>query len=293
MDGDTWFAESQVQTADRSRTAYLVHIYPVGPGIGSLFNLADAMVTTLGRGDECEIRVGDLTVSRRHTRIQLDADSFWVHDLNSTNGTLVNGVRVSRHQLADGDHIQVGSHVFRFLEGANVEVSFLEEIHRLAIVDGLTGIHNKSYLLDFLNRELARAQRHERPLSLIIFDLDRFKEINDRLGHWAGDCTLRELVRCLKPSMRKEELFARYGGDEFVLVLPETTLDGAACLADRLRKVIETHPFRFEDNAYQVTISVGVAMMEVGASVSAEDLIRRADEKLYQAKSAGRNCVAR
>src|SRR5207245_1914294 len=119
--------------------------------------------------------------------------------------------------------VRFGNLIFRYLASSNVEAQYHEEIYRLTIMDALTGIHNQRYLLDFLERELARSLRYSRPLGLIMFDLDRFKTINDELGHLAGDFTLRELVPCIQNSIRREELFARYGGEEFAVVLPETT----------------------------------------------------------------------
>src|SRR5262249_43190695 len=145
-----------------------------------------------------------------------------VADLGSTNGTFLNDALVARAPLKDGDYLRVGNCIYRFLAGGNVEADYHEEIYRLTITDGLTQTHNKRYLLEFLDRELARSQRHTRPLSLVLFDIDRFKAINDELGHLAGDHVLRELAACVKAAVRREELFARYGGEEFAVVLPET-----------------------------------------------------------------------
>ena len=180
----------------------------------------------LGRGNDCDIRINDHSVSRRHARIQPGADGYYAVDLQSTNGTFVNDVPASICKLKDGDYLRVGNCIYRFLAGGNVEAEYHEEIYRLTIIDALTDIHNKRYLLEFLDRELSRSARYARPLALIMFDIDRFKAINDELGHLGGDFTLRELAACVKGSVRKEELFARYGGEEFAIVLPETNLEG-------------------------------------------------------------------
>src|SRR5207248_6380031 len=127
------------------------------------------------------------------------------------------------------------------------------------IIDALTDIHNKRYMLEFLDRELARSARYCRPLALVLFDIDRFKAINDELGHLGGDFTLRELAAAVKAGIRKEELFARYGGEEFAVVLPETNTDGGAQVAERIRQLVESHLFQYEGKVYQVTISMGVA----------------------------------
>src|SRR5438552_8298891 len=123
-------------------------------------------------------------------------------------------------RLKDGDYLRVGNCICRFLAGGNVEAQYHEEIYRLTIIDALTEIPNKRFFLEFLDRELARTVRYHRPLSLILFDIDKFKVINDQLGHLAGDFTLREMASSLKAAIRKEELFARYGGEEFAVVLP-------------------------------------------------------------------------
>lgn len=291
LDTKTWLTTPVPPTLPRvQRKAFLVHIAPVGPGLGSLVSLEDRPVV-LGRGEACDVRLGDLAVSRRHACIQPEADGYYAVDLSSTNGTLVNDQLVARQRLKDGDHLQVGAQIFRFLTGANVEARFMEEIYRLTVIDGLTGVHNKSYLLEFLSRELGRTRRHRRPLGLIVFDLDHFKEINDRLGHLGGDRTLQEVVRCVKLVIRQEELLARYGGDEFVIVLPETTCKGAGIVAERLCRAVEQHPFQFEGESIQVTISLGVAATAGESELTPEELIRLADKNLYRAKQAGRNRV--
>jgi diguanylate cyclase (GGDEF)-like protein len=289
-DTKTWLTTPPPPPAKAPRNAYLVRIYPTGPGFGSLITLGERTLV-IGRADNCDVRLSELSVSRRHACIQPEPDGFYVLDMHSTNGTLLNGDAVARARLHDGDHLQIGIQMFRFLNGGSVEANFLAEIYRLTIIDPLTGIHNKSYLLEFLTRELARTQRYKRPLAFLLFDLDRFKAINDRLGHLAGDGTLQELVYCLKGVIRKEALLARYGGEEFALVLPETTHEGACCMAERLRQVVAGHCFRYEADTFHVTMSVGVASTRGEEPLTPDDLFRQADEKLYEAKKAGRNCV--
>ncbi len=274
-----------------NRQACLVHIYPTGPGMGSRYMLADTRLT-LGRDNDCDICLSDLSVSRHHARIQPGMDGYYVVDLQSTNGTFVNDKPASMCKLKDGDYLRFGNWIFRYLTGGNVEADYHEEIYRLTIIDALTGVHNKRYLVDFLDRELARSARHRRPLSMGMLDIDHFKVINDQMGHLAGDYALRELAIMVKEAIRREELFARYGGEEFVLVWPETNRDGAAQIGERLRELVENHTFGFEGKSFSVTISMGIGSTEGEASLTPTDLIRRADEKLYVAKQAGRNRVA-
>jgi diguanylate cyclase (GGDEF)-like protein len=268
----------------------VIHIYPTGPGMGTRYPLADEAIV-LGRGNDCDIRINDHSVSRRHARIQATDDEFYAVDLQSTNGTFVNDSPISISKLKDGDYLRIGNCIYRFLTGGNVEAEYHEEIYRLTIVDGLTEIHNKRYLLEFLDRELARSLRHRRPLALILFDLDHFKRINDELGHLAGDKTLRDLAAAVKAKVRREELFARFGGEEFVIVLPETTREGACIVAERVRCLVEQMAFEYEGKAYPVTISLGIGMTMGETLIAPDELIRLADDKLYEAKDRGRNCV--
>jgi diguanylate cyclase (GGDEF)-like protein len=287
---ETWVTAPDRLISATRRDACVVHIYPTGPGMGTRYPLAEAPMV-LGRGNDCDIRINDHSVSRRHARIQPGADGYYAVDLQSTNGTFVNDIPASICKLKDGDYLRVGNCIYRFLAGGNVEAEYHEEIYRLTIIDALTEIHNKRYLLEFLDRELARSTRYSRPLALIMFDLDRFKSVNDDLGHLGGDFTLREVAACVKGSIRKEELFARYGGEEFVVVLPETSLDGGLIVAERLRNLIEKHIFQYEGKTYPVTISVGLATTAGDESLTPHELIRQADEKLFQAKHQGRNRV--
>src|ERR1700730_7113359 len=289
---ETWVTAPERPVSITNRSACLVHIYPTGPGMGSRYTLGD-LPTVLGRGSDCEIRINDHSVSRRHARIQPGADGYYAVDLQSTNGTYVNDVPASMYKLKDGDYLRVGNCIYRFLIGGNVETEYHEEIYRLTIIDALTDIHNKRYFLEFLDRELARSARYERPLSLVMMDIDRFRTINEELGHLGGDFTLREVASRVKGNIRKEELFARYGGEEFAVVLPETSSDGALILADRLVKVISQQPFEYEEKSFSVTISAGLTTTVGEKGMTPVDLIRRADEKLYQAKHEGRNRVAR
>jgi diguanylate cyclase (GGDEF)-like protein len=287
---ETWVTAPERPVSISGRNACLVHIYPTGPTMGTRYPIADTPVV-IGRASDCEIRISDHSVSRRHARIQPGADGYYAVDLQSTNGTYVNDLPASMYKLKDGDYLRVGNCIYRFLMGGNVETEYHEEIYRLTIIDGLTEIYNKRYLMEFLDRELARSSRHNRPLSLIMMDIDRFKAINDQYGHLGGDFTLRELAVRIKGNVRKEELFARYGGEEFTAVLPETPLDGALIVADRILKVVNQTPFVFEEKSFNVTISAGVVTTQGEATITPAELLRRADEKLYDAKNQGRNRV--
>ncbi len=282
--------ESKRPLSQTCRDACLIHIYPTGMGMGTR-HLLEQGTTILGRDEDCDITVQDYSVSRRHTRFDLDVDRYLATDLDSTNGTFVNDAPAKLTPLADGDYIRVGNCLFRFLAGGNVEADYHEELYRLAILDPLTGLYNKRYLVDYLHRELVRSTRHGRPLTLILFDIDYFKAINDSMGHLAGDLTLRELAGRLKSEVRRDDLLARYGGEEFAAVLTEIDPASGAELAEHLRQTVEDHRFLFEGRRYTITISLGVASTQANEVLSPQELIRRADERLYRAKHEGRNRV--
>jgi two-component system cell cycle response regulator len=273
-----------------SSPACLVHIYPVGPGLGSRHALTNSNLM-IGRGNDCHVCLEDKSVSRHHCLVQREREGYFVTDLGSTNGTFINDLPVAENILENGDHLRVGCYLFRFLAGNNVETQYYEEIHRLTIIDSLTGVHNKRYLLEYLDRELTRSVRHRRPVALIMLDIDHFKTINDQFGHLAGDLVLHGIAACVRDSIRKEELLARYGGEEFALVLPEESQDGAVLAAERIRGLVAHLSLQIEDKSLQVTISLGVACSRGNESLTPMELIRRADEKLYLAKREGRNCV--
>jgi diguanylate cyclase (GGDEF)-like protein len=259
--------------------------------MGARFVLGEKTIL-IGRGKDCDIVLNDHSVSRTHARIELAAKGFQASDLQSTNGTFINDKPAADSCLGDGDYLRVGSSIFRFLSGGNVEAEYHEEIYRLAISDALTEVHNHRYLMEFLEREVARSVRHHRPLALVLLDIDHFKGINDEFGHLAGDYALKELAGIVKASVRKEELFARYGGEEFGLVLPETSPEEGRNVAERLRAAVETHPFRYDDQPFQITISLGgVVTAGDDEALTPSDLIREADARLYQAKREGRNRV--
>lgn len=257
--------------------------------LGKRFVL-DGGKASVGRGADNEIVLEGDSVSRQHAHFERRGGHWYVVDDGSTNGTYVNEKQIVREaELGSNDRIKIGPTIFKYLSGADAEAKYHEEIYRMTIVDGLTQIHNKRYLFESLEREIIRARRHDRPLSVLMFDIDYFKRINDHYGHLAGDHVLRELAETVQSRIRRDEVFARYGGEEFVIVLPETTMDGATSLAESVRARVAEHKFVFQGERIPVTISVGCAV--IGETDTATSLIQRADEKLYEAKRAGRNRV--
>lgn len=268
----------------------VVVIYTKEPTLLGKRFVLDRRRLRVGRGSDNDIMLEGDSVSRRHAFFERVGDHWVIVDDKSTNGTYVNDVQIEgRHELSTNDRIKVGPTILKYLSGADAEAKYHEEIYRMTIVDGLTQIHNKRYLYEALEREITRAKRHDRPLAVLMFDIDYFKRINDHYGHLAGDYVLRELADVVKLRIRRDEVFARYGGEEFVILLPETSLEGARALAESIREKVEEHEFTFQNERIAVTISIGCALLV--DDEGANDIIGRADGMLYEAKRSGRNRV--
>ncbi|HWN68856.1 MAG TPA: GGDEF domain-containing protein [Haliangium sp.] len=276
--------------ADRPTTseACLVVIY--GHDLGKKYNL-DRDNLIIGRSSGADIRLEQEAVSRNHCKLVNNGESVMVRDLGSTNGTYVNDQLVGEHRLHDGDLVKIGRCIFKFLSGDNIESSYHEEIYRLTTIDGLTQVYNKRYFMEALEREMGRAQRYSRDLSLLLFDIDHFKSVNDTYGHLAGDYVLKQLAVEIKRRIRREDVLARYGGEEFAIVLPELDHANAMHFAEKIRRIAAEAKFRFDETDIPVTVSVGVTTLEASVQQDAAGFIKRADEALYRAKSNGRNCV--
>ncbi len=280
----------------KNTKAYLIEIY--GENLGKKIEIETDRVI-IGREARCNIVINSTSVSRKHAMIYkkyIDMGnhhsmySFWVRDLGSTNGTYVGDQPINDIELMNGDTIKVGSTIFKFIIGSDIETAYFEEIYNMTIVDGLTEIHNKRYFLESLEKEISRARRYDRPLSLIMLDIDFFKKINDTYGHLTGDYVLKKMSQVIKDSIRREEIFARYGGEEFSIIMPEAPKKSAVTLAEKVRQLIEETIFSFEGHVVPVTISLGVSALDKSIS-SALELIAFADKNLYRAKHNGRNCV--
>ncbi len=268
--------------------ASVIVIY--GPELGKRLQLGTAAFE-IGRSARCDLPIDQESVSRHHARITFDGNEYWIQDLGSTNGTFVGDNAVQKHQLADGEQVRIGRSILKFMTGENVEVQYHEEIYRLMTVDGLTQIYNRRYFNEALEREMNRSQRYKRNLSLILFDIDFFKRVNDTFGHLAGDHLLRHIAGIVKPRLRRDDIFARTGGEEFAVLLPEIPVEGARITAEKIRRIVETAQFVYERQAMRCTVSLGVAGLR-GDELTPDDFYKVADTVMYQAKQAGRNQVA-
>jgi two-component system, cell cycle response regulator len=261
-----------------------------GESLGQMFRV-DRSEIILGRAADAAIRLHDDGVSRHHARIVQVQGELCIEDLGSANGTLLNGHRIRNAVLRDGDKVQMGSTtILKFTYADELEENFQQKMHDSALYDGLTKACNKRHFLDRLQTEVPYAKRHATPLSLLMLDVDHFKQVNDRHGHLAGDYVLATLAQIVRSTIRTEDLFARYGGEEFAILCRGTTIENALVLAERLRAKVETFFFEQHRQRIPVTISVGVASW-FDQPDSATQLIADADAALYKAKAGGRNHV--
>ncbi len=261
----------------------------LGTGVSGMRVLA-VRENVIGRQPGVDILVRDPRVSRQHCKIVLTNAGPKIVDLDSRNGTFVNDVQVTETYLNDGDLIRIGDTVFRIRYVDRVELERQEELYRRATRDSLTDLHNRQYLLERLNEELARARRHRFSVSFLMVDVDHFKLINDRLGHAAGDRALAVVAGILRDNVRSEDTVARYGGEEFAVLAPFADVSGARILAERLRALVERNEWSKGEGRMPLTISVGTATFPNDADAGL-DLIHKSDIALYRAKHAGRNCV--
>ncbi len=279
------------RTGPEQAKPYLVVL--MGANVGETFALDREQV--LGRATTASIRFDDDGVSRKHARLSPSSTGTWMlEDLGSANGTLVNGERVTRCPLNDNDKIQLGpSTLLKFTFHDELEQDFQQRMYDAALRDGLTKAFNKKYFLTRLDTELAYARRHKANLSLVMIDVDHFKQINDSYGHPAGDAVLVTLTQIIQKTVRAEDVFARYGGEEFALICRGVSREQTCVLAERIRAHVEMTQFGTEKSRLPVTVSLGVATMPEFAAESSLQLIAAADEALYLAKRSGRNRVMR
>jgi two-component system cell cycle response regulator len=249
-------------------------------------------IIRIGRDTANDVVLDDTEVSRRHARVEARGTGWVLMDVGSTNGTFLNDRELDGCvRLARGDRLKIGSHIFKFLTGDDVESAYHDEIYQLSITDNLTGIPNRRALRDEFAREFSRARRHALPTSFLMLDIDRFKDVNDTFGHLAGDAVLARVASTARAATRDGDTVARYGGEEIAVLMPQTDLAEAKVVAERIRAAIAALVTEYRGLAIQVTVSVGCAAL-CSEDTDFDDLVERADAKLYEAKAAGRNCVA-
>lgn len=257
---------------------------------GQVFRLRPGR-QVIGRRPECDIRVRERAVSGIHAEIIRVRDTVTINDLASTNGTLLNGLRIRTPvPLAQGNLLKLGNCVFRYVDSL-LEVEFTEAMHARGTMDQLTGAINKSYLIARLGFAIDMAS-DVRPVSVVAFDFDNFKQVNDQYGHAAGDHVLRATsAMIMEAFVRPGDLFARMGGEEFAIIMPDTTLQRAVEAAEKLRATLEEQSFEYDGQDIRLTSSFGVCTA-TSPLEQPEFLLLRADELLYRSKRDGRNRVS-
>lgn len=246
---------------------------------------------TLGRSPDCEISLEDDGVSRMHARIVMRQGQPEIEDLRSTNGTYVDGVRVSTTvRLQDGSRIRIGGLTLKFAWQDRDALRAHQHMYDMSVRDGLTGLFNRRYFDERLESEHAFAARHRSALAVLLCDIDHFKKVNDVHGHQAGDAVLRAVATELRERVRTEDVVARFGGEELAVIARGIDVNGTRQFAERLRAIVANLHIEVEGKVIGVTVSIGVAHSHAGPAVSrAEGLVAAADTALYAAKRAGRN----
>ncbi len=253
----------------------------------------------VGRDLVCDIAIADAKSSRKHSRFQWmnsaqpgDAPEVWLEDLASTNGTWVNGQRVEEPvRLFERDKVLIGSTLFGYSLKVDEEIEALRRLVQRATTDPLTAMCNQEVFERVLRREFDRARRYTRPLALLYVNVDNLATVNESHGERVGDLVLRQIGRILRDNLRTSDMGARVGGDEFAVILPETGLEGAFTVAERLRRSVHDFPMMLGHDPVQVTISVGVAALD-GTFTHPDAYVDAAGRAAYRAKDQGRNrCV--
>ncbi len=296
MTQDKWDATIQTKTKShyQSNTAAsngcLVRIHPME--LENKLVRISQVKTSIGREPSNDILCDDTSISRNHACIHRTEFGFALEDCGSTNGTFVDGQSVSKCVLNDGCQVQVGNHIFKFLAGDSIESRYHETVYSMMTKDGLTNVYNKRYLLETLEREFDRGKANGRPFSFVMIDIDFFKKFNDTYGHLAGDEVLQEFAKRIQAQCGANQVFARFGGEEFAVLLVETAVDEAAIFAESIRKVVADELFECCAGPLKVTASFGVAEFKSDAHSDYSELLEESDQNLYAAKENGRNQVS-
>ncbi|MEJ2725179.1 MAG: GGDEF domain-containing protein [Deltaproteobacteria bacterium] len=281
----------KLEKARKSKPSLVIIL---GKPLGKRFPL-NSKNQVIGRASECDISIIDRSLSRSHAEIfKSEKGRYYIKDCGSTNGTYLNDRKVIPGKalaIKNGDFLKLGNMIFKFIAAGKIDQVFHEDMLNLATLDDLTGIPNRHSIMAALEEECYKAKAAKLPLSIIIFDLDDFKSVNDRFGHGAGDLLLKETAKVAQGTIRDHDFLGRFGGDEFMAILWNTSLSNAYIIAERIRSRIEKHDFLYERKKISVTISLGVSTLD-GTIQSIGSLFKKADTAQYNAKRNGGNQVS-
>lgn len=264
-----------------------------GGAAGKRFVLTTNTVVIGRKADRVQVWIDDASVSREHCRIDFEGQRAFATDLKSKNHTFINDQEIAeRAELCHSDMLRIGDIRLRYFAHGSADQLLFDKIYRMAVSDKMLEVFRKDYVLEKIEEEFRVARLKSSSLSLIMFDLDKFKSVNDTYGHDAGDLVLKEVCNAVKPTVRKEETFGRFGGEEFIIVMPKTSVEEAAAAAERIRATVQKTVIKYQDKVIPVTVSLGVGILTPDMANSL-DLIKLADTMVYKSKHGGRNRVSR
>lgn len=253
-------------------------------------------VIKIGRSKSNDLVLHDQKVSKEHCEIritlndELIIDEIILQDLFSTNGTYLNDEYIEQKVLRFGDKIRIGTTVLLFKSSDEVEETYHSKLFNIATTDPLTGLLNRRSILNEMDTQNKIAKASNRIYSILIVDIDDFKDINDNFGHLVGDEYLKNFCKRISECLRNQDKMGRIGGEEFLIILPETEIEGAETLAEKIRGSIEEFSLKKSDHHVQTTVSIGI----VQYGLHSEEILKLldlADSALYQAKNSGKNKV--
>lgn len=264
-----------------------------GPKTGLSFKLDPHTNITLGRSPDASIQIIDPGISRTHISTHFDGTSVFVEDLNSANGTYINGTSlIGKTQIKNGDQVSIGmSTVLKFSLNNQLDAEYKDYIEEQLSKDILTKAYNRKAFAHFLNSAYITAKRDLSPLSLFMIDVDNFKTINDTYGHPVGDTILKHITDKLIQTVRSVDIVCRYGGDEFAIVCPNIDSLSGLQLAEQIRNNIEAMNFTISEAKINTTISIGISNFPNNDIKCVSQFIAYADKAMYKAKRKGRNQI--
>ena len=270
-----------------------------GEHLGKRFAV-DKNINIAGRSPQAAIFIDEPSVSRKHAKIFSVNDQVTIEDLSSSNGTYINDQKIQQKTVINnGDMVRLGAILLKFFSASNMDNIVHDKIYQMVTIDPGTGVYNKRYLQDTIKSEFKLSKSYHQDLSIIYYDLDFFKKVNDNLGHEAGDQVLKESAQIVKSQLRKQDILCRFGGEEFIIILPATKEKLAMQVAEKIRAFIERHTFLIKQKAtngelktikHKQTVSLGVAGLTTEIK-NPENLLSIADSRLYKSKHTGRNKV--
>jgi diguanylate cyclase (GGDEF)-like protein len=290
---ESWSLAPARATAERR--PYLLVVS--GPQLGEIFAVDPEREVVLGRDPTCDVRLRDTGVSRRHAVILGGADGVRLRDLGSTNGVFVEGIRVADCKLEDGQRIQMGMHSsLKYCLCDDLEIGYQRRLAEGALLDPDTGLFNRRHFDDRLGAELVTSQRHARPMSLLVVEVDGLHRVVETFGRPTGEEALRLVSRLVKSAVRREDVLARLGPEAFGVVARETPISAGRALGERIRKTVEQAHLSARGQDLSLTVTVGVVSLDTLGSYSPGrtegEVLGIAEAALLRGQQAGGNRVA-